>query len=424
MTAREGLRSLSATSRRLLIATVFVSSALFMLNPFLVLGVAQTSSLSLAEASACLLVAMVLGNVLGLALSWRPGGLGRIRLGALGMVVAPVAILAVPDQESRVVSLIAITFALTLLRGAFAIFFNGSKSLHLLSNGTAVAASTIFTLVGSAFAVGSAVGPVVAVAVLDVAGYGAVYSVSSLLFACALAVIWGLPCPVGAAPPPATGHVPLSCAPASTGLVSVLAAAFCIHLLLAQVFTFLPLSFVSQSDDGEQLIAFFFTGHAALLVVLPLVVLGAMQRWLTSATTRFCVGGLLLALALVLFSVPGNPLYLFIAALLLMSLGELLATANGMELLQRRSPTRESIDRNIALYTFLCSGLGLGLGQLLGTHVQETRSAVLATVVWSFLGVGAVALALADRQTSRPSSPTTVPAEAAQRPRPERTRRS
>ncbi|MEZ9657362.1 MFS transporter [Vibrio splendidus] len=372
----------SSSSRFLLLNTLLIAVATFMVNPYLVVGAQDTLNISYSNIGLYLMVALVIGSVTSLAigfLSPRKALLNILLTSSAGSVFSFLLMSCSADsaESSQLIFLIG----LVLLRVCMSCATMITRTIHIMTNADKDC-SKLFASAVSVFGVGSAIAPLIGGFIFETMGFvqlllGAMgfMFLSLLVLGCAAFFIrtdLNSQTSIDEKPSSVTSYCVMDNWQLMVGCVLF----FC---LMGQSFSYIPVQ-INQLGESEW-IAVFFGVNAAVLATLSIPISNWLKRRGGSAL-HYCILGLnVLTASLVIIPIAFSSLIGVVVVAALYSFGEILFSAYSLEVL-RGKVKAEHISKAVSMYTFLTTSVGLGLGQYLGVLLLDNVSIYFVSATW------------------------------------------
>ncbi|MBI4237420.1 MAG: MFS transporter [Deltaproteobacteria bacterium] len=387
----------STTSLRLLLNTLIVSSASFMINPLLVIGGSGAFHTSYAHLSTVLVIALVAGNITALVATTFFTTLNYyiwLRLAMFGLF-GSATLMAVSVYRGDQFGYWLFCIALVLLRIFMATATTLTRVMHTITNLHHSDCSRLFARASSFFGIGSAIGPVIGSYVYSDVNFFSVLALSALFFLVGSIAIASAQTIIREDLSKASlQQTEFKQSPAlkkifslSRNAVFTIFVSILFFVLLGQSFGFIP---VLLKELGHvEWIGTFFSINAALLIVLSEPVALFLNKTALKQTHKMILGLALMVLALSLFSLTSTTLFWLVIITLLYSLAEIIFQTYAMELI-RRNESQWKIPATVSAYTFFTSAVGVGLGQYIGLVCYTHIGVRYLWSVWFIFGVVAL----------------------------------
>ncbi|WP_288408104.1 MFS transporter [uncultured Herbaspirillum sp.] len=373
------IRSLPSINKRLLLNTLCVSSATFMVNPYLIAYLPTIADISPGQAAVSASIGVAAGSVMALVMSMI-SVLGDKRLGSTcGFGLAGCYLLLA--YASRIPDSLFLA-GITLLFVAQRFFLN----TFTICTRNIQASSTeeheqrnIFRLISLTLSLGMSLGPQVGAYILSKSGFQAVFLASTLIILLCSVNFRFLPAyeTKGSAQDD-QNHVQSLEAPAIIGCATAIVS----YTLYAQVFSYIPLSIKERAGhDGLATLQDFYLVYSLARIGCAVWVHPIITRAISSLAIISLMGVSICTLSLLMLSNSYGPLLLIMLAASF-AFGESLFSSMAIPWITSLIKNPHSTRRHIGLFTFCSTALGIGSGQFVGAWVFQQKSTQTAVITW------------------------------------------
>jgi len=376
-------RIYSKSSNLLLLNTFVMTLAIFMLNPYLVIGGGNLLKVPDSDISFFLMISLLCGSIISLILglsSKRNHAVFILIVASAGSVLAFFML----SQSIRFYGFekLIFLFALIILRSCMACASIFTRAIHFSTNRN-VDCSYLFATTVAVFGIGSALGPILGGWIYQHYGFNRLLQLAMLISLISFfLVIFGSPIMRRDVFNSAKIDFEYQNKVDDYSLIRtwpLMLASVLFFCMLGQSLSFIP---VEISKHGSiNLVSTFFSVNAIILFILPIPLARYLEKMKVSATLSCIIGLVSMTLSIIMVPFFCQSLYGVLYFTILYSIGEVTFSTYSIEILKKVIKHDQSMQA-ITIYSFLTTSIGIGLGQYCGMIFLDFFSSFELVLVW------------------------------------------
>lgn len=372
----------SKSSNILLINTLIVTTASFLLLPYLVIGANQVMGIDYSDTSLYLMIALVIGSGASLLSGFLlPRSTLLIFLIVNGAILTISYFFMIMSIENHSSAYYILPIGLVLFRVGLSCTTMITRSIHLMTNFDNDC-SKLFAKGATAFGLGSTLGPLIGGVLYKEYDFHTLLSVSLFFSILSFFLIFFSSRVIRN---DLKKFEELNKGERESNLLNLshawplMVSSVLFFCLLGQSLSFIPIK-IDQLGDSNWLVTF-FTINAVLLTFTSIPITRVIKNINVSPYTVCVFGHFFIATSLVLSPYLFSSLTGVAVVSILYSIGEILFSIYSLEIL-RSIIKPVDIRKAMAVYVFLTTSIGIGVGQYAGIWFSENLSIKYISFVW------------------------------------------